>query len=161
MDNLPVPEEWGGAGYNDGNNAINQWIVGANSTNPITNEPYAKQYWSTYKEATMTDMKKAWQERFGADEPVNYMKNNNVLVISPNVSVSLPTDTADISVIRNQCNETVCDYSWRMIYAKDDAEFDSMWDDMTSQLNGFGFEDLVKFDTEKHTIELNAKNAVK
>ena len=50
MDNIPVPEEWGGAGYSDGNNAINQWLVSANSTNPLTGEPYAKQYWSTYKE---------------------------------------------------------------------------------------------------------------
>lgn len=161
MDNLPVPEEWGGAGYQDGNNAINQWIVGGNSINPLTNETYSVNYWSTYKEATMTDMKKAWQEKFGAEEPADYMKKNNKLVISPNVSVSLPSDSADISVIRNQCNETVCDYSWRMIYAKDDAEFDSMWDEMTTQLTGFGFDDLMKFDTEKHTIELNAKNAVK
>lgn len=161
MDNLPVPEEWGGAGYQDGNNAINQWIVSANSVNPLTNEAYSVNYWSTYKEATMTDMKKAWQEKFGAEEPADYMKKNNKLVISPNVSVALPSDSADISVIRNQCNETVCDYSWRMIYAKDDAEFDSMWDEMTIQLTGFGFDDLMKFDTEKHTIELNAKNAVK
>lgn len=161
MDNLPVPEEWGGAGYQDGNNAINQWIVSANSVNPLTNEAYSVNYWSTYKEATMTDMKKAWQEKFGAEEPADYMKKNNKLVISPNVSVALPSDSADISVIRNQCNETVCDYSWRMIYAKDDAEFDSMWDEMTTQLTGFGFDDLMKFDTEKHTIELNAKNAVK
>ncbi|MDO4512688.1 MAG: sugar ABC transporter substrate-binding protein [Lachnospiraceae bacterium] len=160
MDNLPVPEEWGGAGYQDGNNAINQWIVGANSTNPLTNETYAVTYWSTYKEATMTDMKKAWQERFDAEEPVDYMKKNDLLVISPNVSVSLPTDTSDIGVIRNQCNETVCDYSWRMIYAKDDAEFDAMWDEMTAQLDGFGFQDLTKFDIEKHTIELEAKKAV-
>lgn len=161
MDNLPVPEEWGGAGYQDGNNAINQWIVSANSVNPLTNETYGVNYWSTYKEATMTDMKKAWQEKFGAEEPADYMKKNNKLVISPNVSVALPSDSADISVIRNQCNETVCDYSWRMIYAKDDAEFDSMWDEMTTQLTGFGFDDLMKFDIEKHTIELNAKNAVK
>ena len=160
MDNLPVPEEWGGAGYQDGNNAINQWIVGANSTNPLTNEAYAVTYWSTYKEATMTDMKKAWQEKFDAEEPVDYMKKNDLLVISPNVSVSLPTDTSDIGVIRNQCNETVCDYSWRMIYAKDDAEFDAMWDEMTAQLDGFGFQDLTKFDIEKHTIELEAKKAV-
>lgn len=161
MDNLPVPEEYGGAGYNDGNNIINQWLVGANSTNPLTGEIYGTQYWSTYKEETMTDMKKAWQAKFGADEPVDYMKKNNKLVISPNVSVALPTDTPDISVIRNQCNDTVCDYSWRMIYATSDAEFDAMWDDMTKELNGFGFEDLMKFDIEKHTIELNAKKAVK
>jgi len=159
MDNLPVPAEWGGAGYQDGNNAINQWIVDAISMNPVTGERYNGNYWATYKAATMTDMKKAWQTKFGAEEPAEYMKNKGILLVSPNVSVTLPSDTSDISVIRNQSNDTVCDYSWRMIFAKDDAEFDSMWDEMSTLLDGFGFTDLVKFDTEKHTIELNAKNA--
>ena len=161
MDNLPVPAEYGGGGYQDGNNAINQWIVSANSTNPLTNEPYAKQYWSTYKEEMMTDMKKEWQQKFGAAEPAEYMKKNNVLVISPNVSVALPVDTNDIAVIRNQCKVAVNDWSWRMIKAADDAEFDSMWDKMTTELDGLGFQDLMKFDKDKYTIELNAKNAVK
>lgn len=160
MDNLNVPEEWGGGGYNDGNNAINQWIVNANSINPLTGETYAVTYWSSYKEETLTDMKREWRERFDAEEPVDYMKKNNKLVISPNVSVSLPTDTADISVIRNQCNETICDYSWRMIYASDDANFDALWDEMSKTLDGYGFQDLVKFDTDKYQIELDAKNAV-
>lgn len=160
MDNLNVPEEWGGGGYSDGNNAINQWIVNANSINPLTGETYAVNYWSSYKEATLTDMKKEWRERFDAEEPADYMKKNNKLVISPNVSVSLPVDTTDIAVIRNQCNETVCDYSWRMIYASDDANFDALWDEMSKTLDGYGFQDLVKFDTDKYQIELDAKNAV-
>ncbi len=160
MDNLNVPEEWGGGGYNDGNNAINQWIVNANSINPLTGETYVVTYWSSYKEQTLTDMKREWRERFDAEEPADYMKKNNKLVISPNVSVSLPTDTADISVIRNQCNETICDYSWRMIYASDDANFDALWDEMSKTLDGYGFQDLVKFDTDKYQIELDAKNAV-
>lgn len=161
MDNLPVPEEYGGGGYQDGNNAINQWIVDAISTNPKTGEPFSVTYWSSYKEATLTEMKKEWQEKFGAEEPVDYMIQNDMLLVSPNVSVTLPSDSTDISVIRNQVNETVCDYSWRMIFAKDDAEFDAMWDEMTTQLDGFGFQDLVKFDMEKHQIEVDAKAAVK
>lgn len=159
MDNLPVPEEYGGAGYQDGNNAINQWIVDAISINPNTGERYSNQYWSTYKEATMTDMKREWQEKFDAEEPVDYMKKNNLLVISPNVSVTLPSDSSDISVIRNQCNDTLCDYSWRMIFAKDDAEFDSMWDEMCVQMDGLGFQELYAADAEKYQIELDAKLA--
>lgn len=161
MDNLPVPEEYGGAGYQDGNNAINQWIVDAISTNPNTGEPYSAQYWSTYKAATMTQMKEEWAAKFGAAEPVEYMKKNNVLLVSPNVSVTLPSDTPDISIIRSQCNETLCDYSWRMIFAKDDAEFDAMWSELSEQMDGFGFQDLLKFDIEKHQIELEAKNKAK
>lgn len=157
MDNLPVPEEWGGAGYQDGNNAINQWIVDAISTNPNTGEPYSVRYWNSYKEATMTEMKKEWQELYGAEDSVDYMTKNNILLVSPNVSVTLPSDSNDISVIRNQCNDTICDYSWRMIFAKDDAEFDSMWDEMSAQMDGFGFQDLYKFDVERYQIEVDAK----
>lgn len=157
MDNLEVPEEYGGGGYNDGNNAINQWTVDAISTNPNSGEPYNKDYWSTYKEETMTDMKKDWQERYSAEEPAEYMKNNNVLLVSPNVSVALPSDSADLAVIRNQCSSSFSEYSWKMIYANDDADFDALWDEMATTLDGLGYQDLVTFDTDKYTIELNAK----
>lgn len=160
MDNITVPDEFGGGGYNDGNNAINQWMVDAISTNPATGEPYNKDYWSTYKAATMTQMKKDWAAKFGAAEPVDYMKKNNILLISPNVSVSLPSDPADISIIRKQCSDLFSDYSWRMIYAKDDGEFDSLWSEMCTQMDGMGFQELSQFDKEKYQIELDAKLAV-
>lgn len=160
MDNITVPDEFGGGGYNDGNNAINQWMVDAISTNPATGEPYNKDYWSTYKAATMTQMKKDWAAKFGAAEPVDYMKKNNILLISPNVSVSLPSDSADISIIRKQCSDIFSDYSWRMIYAKDDGEFDSLWSEMCTQMDGMGFQELSKFDKDKYQIELDAKLAV-
>ena len=161
MDNLPVPAEWGGAGYSDGMSAINQWIVASVSTNPNTGEPYAAQFWKSYKEATMTQMKKDWSAKFGAVDAVDYMKKNNVLLASPNVSVSLESDTADIGVIRNQCNNELCAASWRMIFASDDADFDAQWDELCTTLDGFGFQDLYNFDVKKHTVEVEAKKAAK
>lgn len=157
MDNLPVPEEWGGGGYNDGNNQLNQWIGAASNMNPLTGEPYNGTMWKSYKEATMTEMKEEWTERFGAENDVEYMKNNKVLLASPNVSVALPANTPDIDTTRNLCNTEVCDASWRMIKAKDDAEFDQMWDEMTKTLDGLGFQELMASDTAKFTIELEAK----
>ncbi len=159
MDNLPVPEEYGGAGFNDGNNAINQWIVGSISTNPNTGEPYAKAYWASYKAETMGKTKQEWAAKFGAAEPVEWMKKNGKIVISPNVSVALPSDTPDIATARSQCNTEICDASWRMIYAKDDADFDAQWDQMTKNLDSFGFQDLYKFDVDKAQIEVDAKKA--
>ena len=109
----------------------------------------------------MTEMKKEWQTKFNATEPVDYMKKNNVLLVSPNVSVSLPSDSNDIAVVRSQCSTTLNDYSWKMIFAGSQKEFDSMWDEMSKQMDGFGFQDLVTFDKDKYQTELNAKNAVK
>ncbi|MCR4788639.1 MAG: sugar ABC transporter substrate-binding protein [Lachnospiraceae bacterium] len=161
MDNLPVPEEYGGAGYSDGNNQINEWIVSSNAINPNTGETYAKDYWSSWKESTRTQMKKDWAAKFGADEPAEWMKKNNKLVISPNVTVPLGSDTNEIGTIRSQCNTTLCDYSWRMIFATSDAEFDAMWDEMTATLDGEGYQDLYKFDCEKWQPQVDAKNALK
>ncbi len=157
MDNLPVPAEFGGGGYSDGNNAINQWICKSECTNPITGEIYAPQYWASYKEKNMTQMRRDWEAKYNASDATNWMEKNNKLVVSPSVSVSLPSDTPDISVIRNQVNQAVCDASWRMIFAKNDAEFDKMWDELAAEVKGFGFDDLYKFDTEKHQIEVDAK----
>ena len=35
---LQVPEELGGGSWSDGNNQINQWIVGSAEMNPVTGE---------------------------------------------------------------------------------------------------------------------------
>ena len=77
------------------------------------------------------------------------------------VSDGAKSDSADIQVIRNQCNQCVIDASWNMIYAADDAEFDAMWDEMTADLDGLGFQDLMAWDKDVYTVELEAKNAVK
>ena len=161
MDNLPVPEEYGGAGYSDGNNAINQWIVSALSTNPNTGEPYGNTHWASWKAATATKTKNEWSDRFGVAEPVDWMKAHNALLVRPSVSVSLPSDTADIEVTRNQVGQEVKDASWRMIFASSEAEFDSMWDTMVENLDSLGFQDLYKFDVDKYTIELDAIKAAK
>lgn len=159
MDNLPVPAEFGGGGYSDGSNAINQWIASSTCTNPKTGELYNTQYWKSYKERNMTQMRRDWEKKYDATDATNYMAKNNALVVSPSVSVSLPSDSADISVIRNSVNHSVCDASWRMIFAADDKAFDKMWDEMVAEVKGFGFDELYKFDVEKHTIEVNAKLA--
>ena len=161
MDNLPVPEEYGGAGYSDGNNAINQWIVSSISINPNTGESYGNTHWSSWKAATATKTKNEWAARFGVQEPVDWMKAHNALLVRPSVSVSLPTEDADITVIRNQVGQEVKDDSWKMIFASSEAEFDAMWDEMTTNLDSLGFQDLYKFDVDKYTIELQAMQAAK
>ncbi len=160
MDNLPVPEEWGGGGFNDGNNAINQWIVDSISINPKTGEPYARTYWSSYKAATQTEMKWQWAEKFGANEPAEWMKKNGKLIISPNVVVTLPTDPNDIAVIRNSCEEILEEYSWKMIFCGSEEKFNQLWDEMVAKMDGNDFDQVVQFDMQKWQIELEAKKKV-
>ena len=161
MDNLPVPEEYGGAGYSDGNNAINQWIVNAISINPNTGESYGNTHWKSWKEATATKTKNEWSARFGYPEAVDWMKANNALLVRPNVSVSLESYPVDIDAIRSQVAQEVKNASWQMVFAKDEADFDAQWDAMVNKVNGLGFEQLYAFDVQRFSVELEAMQAAK
>ena len=159
MDNLPVPEEYGEGGFNDGNNAINQWIVSALCVNPLTGERYAQKYWQAYKDMTMTQMKKEWQEYFDAEDSVDYMKKNNQLLASPSVDFTPAPDNNDIASLRVDVNKQLCQSTWQLIFAEDDDEFEALWDKMIEKLDGFGYKELYEFDCANYQPEVDAKIA--
>ena len=159
MDNLPVPEEYGEGGYSDGNNAINQWIVSSICVNPTTGERFAQKFWQSYKDMTMTDMKREWQETFGAEDSVDYMKKHDQLLASPSVDFTPKDYDNDLTALRVDVNNQLCTYTWNLIFCESDDEFEAMWDEMTEQLIGFGYEDLYAFDCANYQVEVDAKVA--
>ena len=159
MDNLPVPEEYGGGGFQDGNNAINQWLCASICTNPNTGETYDNKYWASYKAKNMTQMKMEWMETFGAEDAVDWMKKNDKLVASPNVSATLVDDTNDVSVLRSEINNVLCKYTWQAIFVENDEDFEALWDKMTTEMDGYGYEELYNFDCAKWQVEVDAKIA--
>ena len=149
MDNSPVPEEFGGGLYADGMLQINQWMVAGIATNPINNTTYSARNWPAEVEKAKTTTTKEWSERFAAEDPVDYLIKNNKMTVVPFVNVSLASDSTDIALIRSNCGQLVKDASWKMVFAKDQAEFDSIWNNLKSDLEGFGWSDLVEFDKNK------------
>ena len=163
MANLPVPDEYVGedgvVGYNDGNNAINQWIGSSICMNPNTEERYAMKFWKSYKDMTMTEMKKEWQEHFGAEDSVDYMKKNNQLLASPSVDFTPASDEGDIAAMRVDVNKTLCTYTWQLIFAENDDDFEALWDAMVEKMDGFGYKELYENDVAVYQEEVNAKVA--
>jgi len=161
MENREVPAEFGGGGYNDGISKINQWPMGGVSINPLTGETYSSNYWKSYLEANKTTMTNEWSAKYGATNQVEFLIKNKQLDIVPSINMILPSETTDISLIRSQCAEQICDTSWRMIFASSEDEFNQMWSDMKTQLEGLGWKDLVAFDTAKFQLVVDARKAAK
>lgn len=160
MDNLPVPEEYGGGGYDDGYNDINQWIVSSICINPLTGERFAQKFWKSYKEKTMTNMKKEWSEMFDAEDDVDWMKKNGKLFATPSVDFSPVADDNTIASLRAEINASLCEYTWNLIMTcATDEEFEAMWDEMVSTLDGFGYNDLYEYDCNMWQPEIDAKKA--
>lgn len=149
MDNSPVPEEFGGGLYADGMLQVNQWMVASIATNPITGHSYGARLWPAEIEKAKTKTTKEWSERFNAEDPVDYLIKNNKATVVPFVNVSLAPDTTDIALIRSNCAQLVKDASWKMVFAKDQAEFDGIWEKLKTDLAGFDWDQLVKFDMDK------------
>ncbi|MDR0909011.1 MAG: hypothetical protein LBM77_04515 [Spirochaetaceae bacterium] len=150
MDNLPTPAEWGGVGYNDGLSMINQWMMHSEAISPITGEGYASANWSsTLKKAQESKTTGEWVKKYGHDNEVKYMQANGQLSVVPRLTPVFPTDATSISVIRGQTGQQVVDGSWKMVFAKSDAEFNSLLATLRSTLKGVGWDDLVKNDLAK------------
>ena len=159
--NLEVPEEYGGGGYSDGNNAINQWIGASICVNPDNGERFPMKFWSSYQEWERENdkTKAAWQAKFDALNPVDYMKKHDMLKASPSVGFAPPEDSLDIQSMRADVNKQLCTYTWKMIFAKDEAEFDALWDEMITQMDGFGYKELYAYDCGVYQAEVDLKNA--
>lgn len=156
---VQIPEEYGGGTFTDGNNNINQWIVAGIETNPETGETYSSDYWSSYIELNNTATNAEWTERFGAKDEVDFLKTNDKADFVPWINMSLPSDDTDVALARSQCGKEICDASWRMVWATSEEEFDQMWDEMVTTLNGLGWESVVAFDTEKYQAVVDARIA--
>jgi len=150
MNNSPVPEEFGGGNYADGMLQVNQWMVAAISKNPLNNTTFNSQYWPATVEKNKTTTTKEWSQRFNAENPIDYLKKNGKIDVVPFVNVNLVSDPSDISVIRTSCASAVKDASWKMVFAKDQADFDAIWSKLKADLDGFGWAQLVEFDKVKY-----------
>lgn len=158
---LQVPEELGGGTYADGNNQLNIWLVGSIDTNPDTNEPYDSNLWATTIETNKTKGIKDWIAKYGAENEVEYFKAHGMLTPVASINKPLADDTTDISLIRSQCGDLIKDASWKAIFASSEEEFNQIWDDMCTQVEGFGWDELVAFDKEKYQVVVDARNAAK
>lgn len=159
MDNSPVPEEFGGGLYADGMLQMNQWMVAGIATNKKNNTSYSATLWPAEVEKAKTTTTKEWSERFNAENSVDYLIKSKTISVVPFVNVNLQSDPTDIALIRSNCATLVKDASWKMIFAKDQAEFDSIWKELKEELSGFDWSTLVEFDKNKYKplVEERAK----
>ena len=156
---IEVPEEYGGGSWSDGNNQVNQWIVGSAATNPNTGESYDPSLWASSIEMNLTATTNEWMEKYNADNEVKYLEGTDQLKMVANINIPLATDSTDIALIRSQCGTLIKDTSWQMVFAADEAEFNSLWDNLMTQLEGLNWNTLTEYDTEKYQPLIDARIA--
>ena len=64
-----------------------------------------------------------------------------------------------IQTKRTDVNDQLCTYTWKLIFAKDEADFEALWDEMIEKMDGFGFKELYAYDVGVYQVELDMKLA--
>jgi len=147
--NTPVPDQYGGGGYQDGQSKINSMIMSDFVKDPDTGEFYNNNYWSSTIEANKTALTTDWQKTYDAKNATDYYMKNKMIDIVPNINTSFGVDSSDIKNKRSQISDYVKNASWKMVFAKDQAEFDQLWAKMKTDVAGLGWNDVLAADTAK------------
>lgn len=146
-DGADVPAEWGGGAYKDGVSTLNVSMILPIDENPETGHPYSYKYWPSYQEAVVNPLTEDWSAKMGgATTTMQYLQDNDQLLVAPGSSYAAPSDAPEIEAIRNQVKATIVEHSWKMAFAKDDAEFDSLLKSLQETADGLGFEQVLEVD---------------
>ena len=146
-DDKVTPDELGGGVWADGTCKINYPLVHQDNPNSlIGGEPVSSTLWKSTLEEGRNDYSNKWEELFGVYSPLEYLKNNGQLVVTPGIDYSVPADPSDIATIRAQLSTLIRNAGWQMIYAESDEQFQQIWDDMKAQLDDFGWQELMEYD---------------
>ncbi|UZQ85702.1 ABC transporter substrate-binding protein [Thermoclostridium stercorarium] len=159
---VDVPEEFGGGTFQDGQNQMNFETVHRNAINPETNEPYDFRLWSSYLEENSNPLLDKWREAMGALTTKDYLMKNNMVSIKKPVYMGKAPDVMpdDLMQKQGQVATVIKQYSWRMMYAKDEAEFEQLLSEMTAKAKGLGYDEVLKWNIEhaKEVYEFLKKN---
>ncbi len=156
-----VPEEWGGGSYIDGTSTLNINVVLPVDTDPDTGFPYSYKMWPSYQALTTTPLSEDWSEKMGgAATTIEYLQTNDQILVAPGASYTTPADSSEIETLRNQVKAAVVQYSWQMVFAENEAQFESLKKELQETAAGLGYDEVLEFDLANAKSQDDARVAV-
>jgi hypothetical protein len=84
-----------------------------------------------------------WKRVMGAESDLEYYSKNNMLVTP--AFAQLPATPDEILLLLQRVGAVVTPESWKMIYAANDAEFESIWRKMVADAKGLGADSINQY----------------
>lgn len=148
----PIPEEFGGGVWDKGRNQINNTTFKLSAINPETGDPYDYQLWSSTLAKNPTKLEENWRAAMDASTPVEWFVKNDKIAVQKPIFTGEPyvEMTDDLKQKQGQVAAIIKQYSWKMVYAKDEAEFNKLKEEMVTKAKGLGYDDVVAFNREQN-----------
>lgn len=156
---VDVPDEFGGGKWQAGVSALNFKTFLPSETDPNTGDSYDYLCWDSTIEKSENKLDVDWKEKMEADTAMEYLKQNDMILVAPGANYSTSAEDANITTVRGQCKSKVIEYSWQMIFAEE-CEFDNLLKELKDILDGLGYEDIYEVDLDNARAHTVARKAV-
>lgn len=129
----------GGGTISEALNYINTKAFDSFEICPRYGVPYDYQYWDKMEYAPAdTKLADEWQADYGAEDQVDYLTQHDGIAVAP--FAPIPPLPDDLQQITSRVGEVIVTYSWKMIVAGDEAEFEQLRREMTEKAVGMGID---------------------
>ncbi len=156
-EDVTIPEEWGGGKWSEGVSALNYKTVSFVDIDPKSNEPYLTTMWESVLEKNNTALDKDWKKYAdNSDTTLQFLRKKKALTVQIGTQFTPIEESSEVTAIRNQCKPIIVDNSWKMVFAKDEAEFNSLLKDMQDTVKGLGYDKVIKIDIENAKARVEA-----
>ena len=157
---VAVPDEWGGGTWKDGVSALNYKAVNQLDTDPETGICYDYTTWDSVLADQDSTLYDDWKEQTGASTTMEYLTSHNQIMVAPGSGYAVPEESSQISTLRGQCKASIVDYSWKMVFAEDEGEFNSLLAEMQDTLEGLDYQTVLDYDMECAKAQNDAREEV-
>lgn len=160
-EDIQVPAEYGTGTWKDGVSQLNYQAVQSTDPDPDTGSTYNYTMWDSYLEDNKTALDTAWQTKMAAKTTLDYLKQHDSFAVAPGNAYVPEAAGSEIDTMRNQCKAIIIQDSWKMVFAKNQAEFDSLLKDMQTTVKGLGYDKVLAFDQSISDKYKAARDAAK
>lgn len=147
----PVPAAYGGGTFKDGQNQMNIDLVQMTSINPETGESYDFHLWNSYLKSSPSKLVMDWRAKTGVLTAREYFEKNGLITIADPVFTGKAPEkmTRALEQKKGQVSSVIRNYSWRMVFAKDQTEFDLLYNEMSVKARSLGYNEVYNWYAEQ------------
>jgi len=117
--------------------------------------PYIPTSWPDAQAITTNNANwNAWKETMGASDLWDYIEKNDITLIqkSPWDGVPVPTADDNQKLTMATLKDLIVPTCWKMVYAEDENEFESLWKQMVEDAEALGAKDIYTWFMENYPL---------
>lgn len=139
--------------FNDGAFAFNNttWTLSAENLDS-NGDKYDYQTWPSYQIPAKSEIEQDWRDYTGATNKQEYMVGRGVYSVAPISTYQQNKLEGELKTKWEAVTDVIVTYSWRAIYAKDDAEYDQIVAEMIQQAKAYGYDECIQVSLEQSAI---------